>query len=68
MQEYLKSSSLYTVFKIWFNLNLMFVECIYSAIQGTAVFSVDFYRVAWSRSLKSNIPAEAVSEALDPRL
>lgn len=43
------------------------MECIYSAIQGTTVFPVDFYRVAWSRSLKSNTLAGAVSEALDPR-
>lgn len=65
MQGYLKTSSAYTVIKTWFNLNLMFVECISSAIQGTTVFPVDVYRVAWSRSLKSNTLAEAVQEALD---
>ena len=33
--------------KIWFNLNLIFLECIYLKIQGTSLlYFVDWYRVA----------------------
>lgn len=63
-----KIPSVCAALKIWFNLNLIFLECVYLKIQGTSsLYSVDWYRVAENRSFKSSAPAGAVSKCLNPR-
>lgn len=46
LQDYFRISSVCAVLKTWFNLNLMLLECLYSEMQGTTLFSADLGRVS----------------------